>query len=83
MINLNKNLKIWLYTYLVFDGQNIEIINLLNQDNPYNHNLIPLLCIDMWEHAYYINYENKKDYYVDNFLEIMDFTLANKFFNFV
>ena len=31
----------------------------------------------MWEHAYYINYQNKKDIYIDNFLEIMDFKNAN------
>lgn len=34
----------------------------------------------MWEHAYYINYENKKDLYVDNFFEIVSFQMANKIF---
>ena len=34
----------------------------------------------MWEHAYYINYENKKDIYIDNFFEVIDFRDANKYF---
>ena len=69
------------YTYLVIDkDNNVKIINLTNQDNPYNYNLIPLICIDLWEHAYYINYENKKDLYIDNFLEILDFSFANNYF---
>ena len=34
----------------------------------------------MWEHAYYLNYENKKDLYIDNFLEILDFKYANELF---
>lgn len=66
------------YTYLVLDKGKLKIINLFNQDNPYNYNLIPLLAIDLWEHAYYINYENKKDIYIDNLLEILDFKNANE-----
>lgn len=68
------------YTYLVLNGLNLEIINILNQDNPYNYNYVPLISLDMWEHAYYINYENKKDLYIDNFFEVIDFSAANKIF---
>lgn len=66
------------YTFLCLEDGNLKIVNLLSQDNPYNHNLIPLLAIDMCEHAYYINYENKKDIYIDNFLEILDFKMVNE-----
>lgn len=67
------------YTFLVLNQYNeLDIINFLNQDCPYFYNLTPLICIDMWEHAYYINYENKKDIYIDNFFEVLDFTFANK-----
>lgn len=68
------------YTFLVLDNEKLKIVNLLNQDNPYNYYYAPLLALDMWEHAYYINYENKKDIYIDNFFEVMDFSMANKFF---
>ncbi len=67
------------YTFLVLNQNKLDIINLPNQENPYTYNLIPLIALDMWEHAYYINYENKKDIYIDNFLEIVDFHEANKY----
>lgn len=69
------------YTFLVLNKQNdLEIVNLLNQDNPYNYGYIPLIGLDMWEHAYYLNYENKKDLYIDNFFEVISFLEANKIF---
>lgn len=69
------------YTYLVLDKDNhLKIINYLNQDCPYFYGMLPLLCIDVWEHAYYINYENKRDLYIDNFFEVMDFKMANKMY---
>lgn len=68
------------YTFLVIDGNNLKIINLLNQDSPYNYGYIPLIGLDMWEHAYYINYENKKDIYIDNFFDIINFSSANRIF---
>ena len=72
------------YTYLVMDkDKNLIIKNFLNQDCPYFYELIPLLCIDLWEHAYYINYENKRDLYIDNFFNIMDFDMANKMYDFI
>lgn len=68
------------YTFLVLDHGKLKIVNLENQTNPYYCNYIPLIGLDMWEHAYYLNYENKKDLYLDNFLEIMDFRQANEIF---
>lgn len=69
------------YTFLVLKENNLDIINLSNQENPYTYNLVPLLALDMWEHAYYLNYENKKDIYIDNFFEVIDFKMANKIVN--
>jgi len=59
----------------------LEIVNLGNQDLPMSFGYIPLFNIDMWEHAYYINYENDKSKYIDNFMMIADFSNANKIFN--
>ncbi len=70
------------YTYLILKKDKLEIINFYNQENPYSYNLIPLICIDMWEHAYYLNYKNDKGSYIDNFFEIIDFNEANKFFTY-
>lgn len=66
------------YTFLVLNNGNLKIVNLPNQENPYSYNLIPLITLDLWEHAYYINYENKKDLYIDNFFEIINFHSANE-----
>lgn len=69
------------YTFLILNKNKLEIINLMNQDNPYYYNYVPLIGLDMWEHAYYINYENNKELYIDNFFDIIDFSEANKIFN--
>ena len=65
------------YTFLVLrkDG-NLEILNFHNQDIPLLYGYVPLFNIDLWEHAYYLNYENDRSKYVDNFREIVDFTNA-------
>ena len=76
------NLKGSGYTFLVVNKEgNIEIINLSNQDLPMTFGYLPLLNMDMWEHAYYLNYQNKKEDYIDNFLIIIDFTNANNIYN--
>ena len=68
------------YTFLVLDGRKLKIVNLINQDNPYSYHYVPLIALDMWEHAYYLNYENKKDLYIDNFFDVISFAMANKIF---
>ena len=70
------------YVFLVIkDYGELDIINMPNQDTPLSLGFIPLFNIDLWEHAYYINYENDKSRYIDNFKQIADFTNANKIFN--
>ena len=76
------NLKGSGYTFLVVNKEgNLEIISLSNQDLPMTFGYLPLLNMDMWEHAYYLNYQNKKEDYIDNFLIIIDFTNANNIYN--
>lgn len=70
------------YTFLVVtDDGNLDIINMHNQDIPLLNGYIPIFNIDMWEHAYYLNYENDKEKYLDNFKLIADFTNASNIFN--
>ena len=69
------------YTFLVVDkNQNLLIINTKNQYTPLLDGYLPLLNIDLWEHAYYINYENDKVRYIENFKEIIDFDYANNLY---
>lgn len=66
------------YTFLVLKSdKNLDIINLSNQNMPILHGYIPLLNIDLWEHAYYLNYLNERSRYIDNFKNIADFTNAS------
>ena len=70
------------YTFLVINKYaQIEIINVKNQDLPQLQGYIPVFNIDMWEHAYYLNYKNNKSEYIDNFIDIADFKFANKLYN--
>ena len=67
------------YTFLVLNKNNrLEIINTSNQDTPYSYGLIPIMNMDLWEHAYYLDYQNNKDEYINNFFSIIDFTKVNK-----
>lgn len=66
------------YTFLVLkNNMELDIINLPNQETPLSNGHIPLFTIDMWEHAYYLNYENEKAKYLDNFEKIADFKNAS------
>ena len=64
------------------DKNDIFILNSQNQDSPIFYNLVPLITIDMWEHAYYINYENDKDKYIDAFFKILNLEEVNNIFEF-
>lgn len=76
------NLKGAGYTFLIMkQDRTLDIINTINQDSPLLFDYIPLLNIDMWEHAYYINYENNKQEYLANYFDILNFNYANKIFN--
>lgn len=66
------------YVFVILDKNNdIEIVNKSNQDSPLFDGDIPIFNIDMWEHAYYLNYKNNKEEYLENFLEVADFSYAN------
>lgn len=70
------------YTFLVIGNNNtLDIVNTKNQENPLLSGYFPILAIDLWEHAYYINYENERARYIDNLEPLLDFTYANSIYN--
>ena len=78
-IRVSKQLVGSGYTFLVLNKQkNLEIINTSNQETPYSYGLIPILALDLWEHAYYLDYQNKRNDYVENFFQNIDFNYVNK-----
>lgn len=62
------------YTFLVLNKDNdLEIINVSNQDTPISYGLVPIMNLDLWEHAYYLDYQNDRKTYINNFFSIIDF----------
>ena len=72
------------WTWLVWNGKELEIINTPNQDSPLSTGKIPLLGIDVWEHAYYLKNQNRRAEYVSAFWNVVNWKQINKTFkNFV
>ncbi|MEG1179486.1 MAG: superoxide dismutase [Oscillospiraceae bacterium] len=77
------------YSWLVVSNKGkIKIATTPNQNNPIEQNLCPLLCIDVWEHVYYLKHYNVRSDYIDNWFEIVNWAKAescypdfNKHFN--
>lgn len=57
------------WAWLVRDGQNLRILTTGNADSPIGTEMTPLLTLDVWEHAYYLDYKNERKRYIDAFLD--------------
>lgn len=57
------------WAWLVLDGENLRVIKTGNSDNPLPLRLKPLLAIDVWEHAYYLDYQNRRAEHVHAVLD--------------
>jgi Fe-Mn family superoxide dismutase len=53
------------WAWLVLADGKLKVLNTLNQDSPYMSNQVPLVGVDVWEHAYYLKYQNKRPDYID------------------
>ncbi|KMQ51432.1 Superoxide dismutase [Chitinispirillum alkaliphilum] len=53
------------YAWLVQDGQKLRVMKTPNAENPIAQNLKPILAIDVWEHAYYLDYQNRRNDHVN------------------
>lgn len=58
--------------WLVVDNGDLKVTNTPNQDSPLTNGQTPILGIDVWEHAYYLNYQNKRPDYVDAFWKVVN-----------
>lgn len=57
------------WVWLVKDGAALKIMKTANADNPLAHGLKPLFTVDVWEHAYYLDYQNRRGDYVEAILK--------------
>jgi Fe-Mn family superoxide dismutase len=68
------------WAWLVLDAGSLRVLSTANADTPLAHGKVPLLTIDVWEHAYYLDYENRRADYVAAVLEKLlswDFAAQN------
>ncbi len=57
------------YTWLVRDNGQLKIVNTTNADTPIAYDMKPIMNLDLWEHAYYLDYKNKRGDFIDNYLD--------------
>jgi len=60
------------WAWLVHDGSGLAVVSTPNQDNPVTDGKTPLLGVDVWEHAYYLKYQNKRPDYIDAWWNTVD-----------
>jgi len=61
------------WTWLVADeSEKLSIMSTANQDSPLMQSLMPILGLDVWEHAYYLKHQNKRDAYVDTWWNVVN-----------
>ncbi|HEV3229688.1 MAG TPA: superoxide dismutase [Solirubrobacteraceae bacterium] len=60
------------WTWLIHDGTGLNVVSTPNQDTPLLNDDIPILGIDVWEHAYYLNYQNRRPDYLQAWWNVIN-----------
>jgi superoxide dismutase, Fe-Mn family len=68
------------WAWLVIDGGKLAITSTANQDTPLMSGHSPILGVDVWEHAYYLRYQNKRADYLDAWWKVVNWDAVNKRF---
>jgi superoxide dismutase, Fe-Mn family len=66
------------WVWLVMENGKMEIVVTANQDNPRSQGKLPLLGLDVWEHAYYLLYQNRRPDYISAFFNIINWEKVNE-----
>ena len=66
------------WTWLVWDGTGLALYSTPNQDSPLMQDDVPLLGIDVWEHAYYLSYQNKRPDYLGAWWNVVNWDVVGK-----
>src|SRR5262245_53527044 len=68
------------WSWLVHDGSGLAVVSTANQDSPVSEGQTPLLGVDVWEHAYYLKYQNKRPDYIDAWWNVVNWDeVASRF----
>ena len=68
------------WAWLVWDGTGLAVYSLPNQDSPLMTDDVPLLGIDVWEHAYYLTYQNRRPEYLSTWWNVVDWRAVEQRF---
>jgi Fe-Mn family superoxide dismutase len=60
------------WAWLVKKGDGLAVVSTVNQDNPVSDGSTPILGIDVWEHAYYLKYQNRRPEYISNWWNVVN-----------
>ena len=69
------------WAWLVKRGQKLEVISTANQDSPIMEGAFPVIGLDVWEHAYYLKYQNRRPDYITAFWNVVNWKVAEDRFN--
>jgi Fe-Mn family superoxide dismutase len=69
------------WSWLVHDGSGLAVVGTPNQDNPISSGSTPLLGVDVWEHAYYLKYQNKRPDYIDAWWNVVNWRRVSEGFD--
>jgi Fe-Mn family superoxide dismutase len=68
------------WSWLVHDGSGLAVVSTANQDSPVSDGQTPLLGVDVWEHAYYLKYQNRRPDYIDAWWNVVNWgEVANRY----
>jgi len=68
------------WAWLVLSNNELQIIATPNQDNPVSQGKTPIIGIDVWEHAYYLKYQNRRPEYIQAFFNVINWDKVNEYF---
>jgi Fe-Mn family superoxide dismutase len=69
------------WAWLIKAGSGVEIVSTPNQDTPIMEGKFPIIGLDVWEHAYYLNYQNRRPDYIAAWWNVVDWNVAESRFN--
>ncbi|GAA0341385.1 superoxide dismutase SodA [Bacillus carboniphilus] len=69
------------WAWLVVNNGELEVTSTPNQDSPLMEGKTPVLGLDVWEHAYYLNYQNRRPDYINAFFNVINWDEVNKRFS--
>ena len=68
------------WAWLVLKDGKLDVVSTANQDNPISDGLVPVLGLDVWEHAYYLKYQNRRPEYIENWFNVVNWKEVSKLY---